>query len=243
MTKTTIDKQYVNMEYTILKWLKSVSYVDFYNDISQRVIGQEGLKILLAEVRSYIEGLVYGTSKDARHNVLLAGYSGSGKTETYKALADYFAKHIPGFVVSLYDVSNLTAAGFKGAEPTDVLTPYYQLGFTDVFGICFLDEIDKKMAPSYASTGNGTENINKEVQSQLLSMLSGGDVYNKRGLKINTERLMFIGMGSFNCFRRRREKVHRTIGIVTTQDREKEEVEHDHFSHITLVKIIKNNIN
>ncbi len=231
-------KQNVCVEYQIFKWLKTVSFADFYGEISKRVIGQdEALSLVLAEVRAYIEGLVYGQSTGTnRHNLIIAAGSGAGKTETYRALRDYFRDAIPGFMVTIYDVSGLTAAGFKGQEPSDVLLPYFRARMADAFGICFLDELDKKIAPAYSSTG---ENINAEVQGQLLTMIEGGDVYDKRGMKVNTEHMMFIGLGSFSAFRQTREQTPRRVGILAGNEREEEAERNDHFAPLTAEDMVE----
>lgn len=235
MLANSAHMQKVNIEYEIIKWFKSVSFASFCEEISKEVIGQENLKLVLAEVRSYIEGLVCGSAEGGNsHNIMIAAPSGTGKTETFRALKKYFEKHIPGFLVTRYDMSSVTAAGFKGAEPVDILAPYFEAGFKDAFGICFLDEFDKKIMPSYSERGNNT---NAEVQSQLLTMIEGGDVYNKRGAMINTENLMFIGLGSFNFYREKRSAVPRRVGI-SPNGRSFEDAESGHFSDITLEDLI-----
>ena len=88
---------------------------------------------------------------------------------------------------------------------------------TNAIGLCFMDEIDKKITPEITSEGRIT---NYGVQCELLTMIEGGDISNKRGRTINTSNMMFIGMGSFDLFRRKRTKKHRPIGIMTEDTKE-----------------------
>ena len=58
------------------------------------------------------------------NNMILAAPSGSGKTETYRAFKDYFKKRIPALRLTISDVSNLTATGYRGAEPSSIVEPF-----------------------------------------------------------------------------------------------------------------------
>lgn len=238
-TKEEYKANKLTIEAQIYNWIRNVTFSEFYNEISKRIIGQDKMLCkILAEVRSYIESLIMSDEKKCgnRHNIIIAAGSGTGKTETYRALRDYFEIHIPGFLVTIFDVSSLTASGFKGCDPSDILLPYYRAGQTKAFGICFLDEFDKKINPSHSSTG---ENVNAEVQSQLLTIIEGGIIYNKHGAKISTEHMMFVGLGSFGVFRKNRSEAPRQIGIMKDDERSKENEKRDHFSPLEMEDIIE----
>lgn len=64
------------------------------------------------------------------------------------------------------------------------------------------DEFDKICTPSY-SANNG--DVHLEVQHNLLTLVEGSRVETKQGY-VNTNKLLFIGMGSFDQFRKKREK-------------------------------------
>lgn len=159
--------------------------------------------------------------------------SGSGKTETYRALREYFSYKIFCLPVLLIDMSQITEAGYKGRNSDEIFRVIHA---KNTFGIAivFLDELDKKLIPSYGATGI---NYNLAVQSELLIMLEGGIIYSKNGQNsIDTNNTLFIGLGSFDYARRlKKEKAsHRGIGFNTetkTMD--------DHYNEITLDDLIR----
>ncbi len=93
--------------------------------------------------------------------------------------------------------------------------------------------------PSYNSEGVDT---NAEVQNNLLTIIEGTDITNKFNVTVNTDNIMFVGMGSFNAFRTTREKTTAPIGIFSgteQEQNEKEKEDTDHYSEITRGDIIK----
>lgn len=193
----------------IAEWVNKTTYNDFHQSISERVVGQEQLADLTLIVFCYMRSIAY--HQPVSCNTILAAPSGSGKTETYRALRDYFEREIPGFNVSIYDTTKFTATGFKGADVTDILEPYYRRLEHRAIGICFMDEFDKKLNPAYSSQGT---DINMAVQNDLLTLVEGSDIRNKDGFVVNTEDMMFVGMGSFDSYRKKRTAVRKEpIGI------------------------------
>lgn len=97
--------------------------------------------------------------------MLSMGCTGTGKTATYKAIAEYL--NIP---LLIYDCTSLTAAGYKGNGIDDVLRDLYKEckdGFrTAKRGIIMLDEFDK-------IASHGTEVNDIGVQRTLLKLLDG----------------------------------------------------------------------
>ena len=170
-------EMYSSFLYKVQKWLSIVSFQDFYDDISSQVIGQPNLKKFLANVYNYLKRLA--NNLPTNNNVILAAPSGSGKTETYRALKRYFNEYIPGFPINILDLSQITSAGFKGSEPSEIINPFI-MGNT-AFGLCFLDEFDKKLEPSYT---NKNVDANREVQNNLLTIIEGSNVTTKKGLII-----------------------------------------------------------
>ncbi len=190
-------------------WLANTSFSKFRKEIEKRVIGQAQLALFLTTVYNYLECLV--ENRPINHNILLAAPSGSGKTETYRALRDYFNAHLPELPIVFMDTSQITATGFRGVNATDLLDVYSKKGMSNAIGLCFLDEFDKKLMPSYTSSGS---NINLEVQNTLLTLIEGGDIaIPPSNFKVNTSKIMFIGMGSFAHFRKKRDEKTTAIGF------------------------------
>ncbi len=193
----------------IAKWLQNNTYDDFHSCIAERVVGQEQLADLTLLVYCYLRSVAY--LQPVSYNTILAAPSGSGKTETYRAIRDYFKSEIPRLTVSIYDTTKLTATGFKGADVTDILAPYYRKMESEAIGICFLDEFDKKMQPSYSAQGT---DVNLEAQNDLLTLIEGSDIHTKEGFVVNTEEMMFVAMGSFDQYRKKRTAARKEpIGI------------------------------
>ena len=185
----------------IQEWLEGNPYQELLNYMKSRVMGQENIAIVVANVYNYLKnvsipdtGMEMPTHGNC-NNMILAAPSGSGKTETYRAFKDYFKKRIPALRLTISDVSNLTATGYRGAEPSSIVEPFLGCGLEP------MDEFDKICTPSY-SANHG--DVHLEVQHNLLTLVEGSRVETKQGY-VNTNKLLFIGMGSFDQFRKKRE--------------------------------------
>ncbi|MBO4679282.1 MAG: AAA family ATPase, partial [Lachnospiraceae bacterium] len=164
----------------IASWLKANSFNTFCDAITSRVMGQEDTKRVVANVYNYLQCLVSG--KQHNNNILLAAPSGCGKTETYRAIRDYFKEKIPRLPVYQIDMTSVTEEGFKGNN-TEYMVKELVTNFeTQGIGIVFLDEFDKKLLPSYSSKGS---NVNAAVQSQILTIIEGR-IFEAGAVKINT---------------------------------------------------------
>ena len=191
----------------------SVSFNKFYEEISKRVIGQDELDKVLANVYNYLDSLVYNPEEHCNNNMIIAAPTGCGKTETYRAIKEYFKYEIPSLPVYIRDLSQYTTAGFKGNDPGTLVRPFIDIdndsSYIEAMGIVFLDEFDRKLIPSWTHNTD----VNKEVQQNLLTIVEGSDVSLKEGNKIiNTNKLMFVGFGSFEDFREKRED-NKSIGF------------------------------
>lgn len=200
------------------EWLAKTTYSDFANAICDRVIGQENVRKLLISVYLYIKMTAMGET--VSNNVILAAPSGCGKTETYRALREYFATKIPKFVICQKDLTSITEEGYKGDDTIEIVRPLMDRQ-SDGVGIIFLDEFDKKLLPSKTDSGR---NVSQAVQAQLLTLVEGREI---KG--IDTNLTMFVGMGSFDSCRVKRENKPRGIGFTATAE---EEVAH--YDEITI---------
>lgn len=208
---------------SLCAFLDRVSFSDFYQAMQGRVIGQPELVHVCANVYHYLDCLANG--RPVHGNMLLAAPSGSGKTETYRALHAYFEKELPMIPVAIFDVTQLSPVGFRGANKDEMLSQLFlasQAGQTrHPAMIYFLDELDKKLSPSY--DGNG-KNVNADVQGDLLTVLEGGNVTANRGPTVCTDRVLFVGLGSFDAFRTKREEKERTTGFLSDPEDDKRDV-------------------
>lgn len=192
------------------KWLTDTSYKQFYDKIAERVMGQEKLGTVLLMVYRYIKNAVeykLNGKPFQKQNIIITAPSGCGKTETYRALKEYFKEHIPEFPILMIDTTKLTPAGIAGDDITTNLKELTEAN-TDGIGLVFLDEIDKKIEPLNTNSGD----LNRSVQNDLLILIEGGDLYKESPLlgersKVgNTKNTMMIGLGSFSAAREQRKK-------------------------------------
>ncbi|MCR5271769.1 MAG: AAA family ATPase [Lachnospiraceae bacterium] len=195
------------VENQIAQWITCVRFTDFYEEIEKRIIGQPNLKLVIADIYSYLSGIVFGNP--ANCNMILSAPSGTGKTETYRAIREYFLKEIPSLPIYIFDITAVTSNGFKGLDAANILTPLFSLHINRPYGIVFLDEFDKRMVPLTDARG---ENMNRDVQSSLLTIVEGNEVQVRGGM-IDTSNLMFVGLGSFDSFREEKKDVRRPVGI------------------------------
>ena len=220
-------RKFQNEVNSIIKdWLGRTSFLSFCDAIHKRVKGQEQLDIVLLNIYNYLENIARG--EVCGNNIIIAAPSGCGKTETFRAIRDYFNKEINIFPVSQVDMTGITEEGYKGKDTSAIYDIFNKKSDTDGEGIIFLDEFDKKLMPSYDSNH---QNINYMVQSQLLVTLEGTMIELKSFVNpktIDTSRTMFIALGSFDVCRDRKSRVTKHIGFGA-----EDEGGQDHYSDIT----------
>ena len=224
----------------IREWLSSGGAKDLLFYMNNRVKGQPEMDIFVANVCNYLQQVSIGNRH--HNNMLLAAPSGTGKTETYRALSDYFSKQIEGLPISQYDMTTMTENGYKGDEADAALLSLFEHSETNGIGIIFYDEFDKKIAPSIC---DGGVNVNLAVQGQLLTMIEGREMRpsektQKRlkypSVQIDTSNTLFLGLGSYDMFRKKKKDKsdHATVGFF--QDKGKE---YDHYDSITKEDMIE----
>lgn len=203
----------------IRNWMNRTSFKNFVDEICRRVKGQAEVINIVANVYNYLSNIL--EDNPSNNNMLLAAPSGCGKTETYRALRDYFKNEIPKLSVYQIDITSITEEGFKGPDTDTIVDPLLVNRGSYGVGLVFLDEFDKKLLPSFTSGGN---NVNAAVQAQLLTLIEGRKVQ-KKGTAIDTTYTMFIGLGSYDVCRKKKvdtQKHH--LGFQKIE--EAEQVEH-----------------
>ena len=217
------SKLYDTFVSSVNAWLQKTSYSEFREEIYDRVKGQEQLDLVLINIYNYLENISRGTRYC--NNTIIAAPSGCGKTETYRAIKEYFAEHIKNLPIAQVDMTGITEEGFRGKDTYSLLEVFDKKEETMGEGIIFLDEFDKKMMPSWTAQN---QNVNQNIQSQLLVTIEGTEVVMRTGRVIDTSRTMFIGLGAFDMCRDKKEVVVRHIGFGA-----EDEGGMDHYADIT----------
>ena len=226
IVKEALKKEKVRpkIAYKIGRWIDKTPFLDFCNAITKRVKGQEATEIVVANVYNYLKCVSRGKSHN--NNMFLVAPSGCGKTETFRAIRDYFEVNIPELVIYQVDMTSITQEGFKGKDTQYMIESLKSED--EGIGIAFLDEFDKKIVPSFESGGS---NVNLPVQSQILTVIEGRKEIGKN--KINTGNTLFIAMGAFDACRKKKAVVEKHVGFgQTNQGGEK------HYAYITRADMI-----
>ncbi len=177
---------------------------EMLNYVLGRIKGQDNeIRRAVYIVYEYLKSIASGKPM---HSVswIITAPSGSGKTEFYRSIRDFFKeKKIPVPVIQ-YDLSRITETGFKGAESSEILKLAYKVNGTSGYAIFFLDEADKRFIPSYSSNG---QDANRAVQAELLTMVEGtirSIDENEPSTIFDTNKTMFVFMGAFQDLRERK---------------------------------------
>ncbi len=214
----------------ISKWVRETSFMEFREYMSSRVKGQEELDKVLINIYTYLEVVSRPESISIPHNnnMLIAAPSGCGKTETYRALRDYFKEKLPHLPILQVDMTSITEEGYKGADTSAVVAGLETSYNTQGMGIIFMDEFDKKLIPSYNSKGG---DVNHAVQAQLLTTIEGREFPE---FDIDTTNTLFIGLGSFDDCRAKKDVEIKHIGFG-----QENEAPSDHYTEITREDMIE----
>lgn len=219
----------------IYDWIITDPYMEMLSYVQSRVMGQEDIVSVVTNIYTHLRRMIGQTlnmrmqTRSGSNNMLLCAPSGCGKTETYRAIKDYFADRIPLLAVHIVDVSGLTPAGFRGSEPLSVVAPLVGYG-SEPIAIVFMDEFDKICTPSYTADHS---DVHLEVQHNILTMVEGSRVETARGV-VDTKNILFIGAGSFDGFRKVRESNEKSeIGFQKDENKKS-----DHYAPVTRENII-----
>lgn len=142
--------------------LNQIDNEDLENYLKTRIFNNDEI------IEDLCTTIAMNYSASDRHEVesmLSIGTTGTGKTETYRLIAEYL-----GVPLVLYDCTQLTAAGYVGKDMDDVLRKIYRESKGDINlarkAIVAFDEFDK-----VAARGNDVTDL--AVQYDLLKFIDG----------------------------------------------------------------------
>ena len=135
-----------------------------------------------------------------KSNIIFLGPTGSGKTETVRALCSCL--DLP---FTIQDISGFSSTGYVGKDIDEILKDLYIAADRDVEkaqkGVVFIDEFDKIKASS--ERGDNKDVNGKAVQQSILKMIEGCEMdvklsrLDSKSIKIDTTNILFILGGAF----------------------------------------------
>jgi len=160
--------------------VRNISAHGVLNTLDSRIYGHSDYK------RSLSQSLARHISNEFKHNLLVIGPTGVGKTHAMEVISK--AYDVP---VCIVNSALLTPAGYKGSSSIDEIGKAILLAAGGDIqraqeGIIFLDEFDKAMKSPFAS----------DIANQLLKLMERD--YLRVGEQIiSTENILFIMSGTF----------------------------------------------
>ncbi len=187
-----------------LSTFKKVAPQDLYENLNQKVVGQENAKKRISiAVFEHMRNVVHHRLND-KQNILFLGPSGSGKTLIVNTISNYLdVPYVSG------DATSFSPTGFQGSDADSVITDLLvksngEAGLAEK-GVVFIDEIDKLASNMSAATR--LESFHYSTQSTLLKLIEGKKVkVNSSALGeqgtppvvVDTSSILFCFGGAFN---------------------------------------------
>jgi ATP-dependent Clp protease ATP-binding subunit ClpX len=187
-----------------LSTFKKVAPQDLYENLNQKVVGQENAKKRISiAVFEHMRNIVHHKLND-KQNILFLGPSGSGKTLIVNTISKYLdVPYVSG------DATSFSPTGFQGSDADSCITDLLvkangEPGLAEK-GVVFIDEIDKLASNMSAATR--LESFHYSTQSTLLKLIEGKKVkVNSSALGeqgtppvvVDTSSILFCFGGAFN---------------------------------------------
>ena len=219
------------------------SFEELYDYLRGRIVGQDReLRKAAFLVYDYVDKVSRGLGTPAL-NWLLTAPSGMGKTELFRAVKDFFKEKSVPIPVVRVDMSTITETGFKGKNADTILkrisdaTPGGCKKLPSGTAICFLDEADKKIKPSYDSK---EVNINGAVQEAFLTIIEGSECdVSDSDATMDTSNTMFVFMGSFQEVRDAKQKESKGLNEVYMLPSDTDTPEESFYADLSIEDMIR----
>lgn len=182
-----------------------------YKDIRKTIISQDKqimmiLTSLFKNKRVIESSLSEDMIRKLKENILIAGPTGTGKTEILTRISKNY--DLP---IVIADSTSLSEVGYQGRKVEDLLRDLYLTADNDLEkaqkGILVIDEFDK-----LAEKSNQEMVSRSGVQRSLLKILDGSKMYFDN-MVFDTSKLTIVGLGAFSGIK---EKA--SYSAITTED-------------------------
>ena len=244
MLEANYDEYYMNAYNEKQKYyeeffsnLKDDSYIINYKEVREQLVSRIiGRNSQIDTILTVIDDNDKLSNPSKKKSIIIAGSTGTGKTQTFLELKRILADVRP---VHITDTNQITQVGYVGGSIEDnILLPLIMEAHeinnrkNNVFsntitkedielaqhGIVFLDEIDKR-----ATKGNGETNVNENgVIIQLLKLMDPGTKYSvkigNKDVQFDTTNLIVLSGGAFQEYFDKVRESKPALGFVATQN-------------------------
>lgn len=202
--------------------------INLKKHLDKFIVGHESAKKLLSSIFAFHWIRINSNKNLKKHNLLISGPTGSGKTMMVETLAKYF--NLPFVTI---DATTYTASGYIGEDISSIATQITEAAFGNINkaqkGIVFIDEIDK-LATTSGNIG-GKDISGAAVQQELLKFIEGKKLTIATDSKLprfaaptttfDTSQLLFIFAGSFKDIQQTYYQLSPGFGLFETKDEQK----------------------
>ena len=176
---------------------RSISYQEFLNYVKSKVKGQEDVDKICCAIFSHLCAVV-GDAVSRPTVIILSAPSGTGKTQTARAITEFFEDKISNLICKQRNISTLAPSSYKGDLTVDEL-------FEDLSGfvrIEFWDEADQFLLSK--NINGERDNWSNMLHKELLPLLDG--CKSGKDEEWDTKNYVFVLMGAFTDLRCELEK-------------------------------------